>query len=82
MKKYLDYVEEDIPNIFARWSMMAVLQAIESSKAIQTHIEVCIIYASTRIRFFFNQTQLVDRFVKLVDNQVLIYLLILLLLVA
>ena len=45
MKKYLDYVEEDIPNIFARWSMMAVLQAIEASKAIQTHIEVCIIYA-------------------------------------
>lgn len=38
MKKYLDYVEEDIPNIFARWSMMAVLQAIEASKAIQTHI--------------------------------------------
>jgi len=37
MKKYLDYVEEDIPNIFARWSMMAVLQAIEASKAIQTH---------------------------------------------
>ena len=85
MKKYLDYVEEDIPNIFARWSMMAVLQAIEASKAIQTHIEVCIIYASTHnslSRFFFNQTQLVDRFVKLVDNQVLIYLLILLLLVA
>lgn len=47
MKKYLDYVEEDIPNIFARWSMMAVLQAIEASKAIQTHIRACINYICT-----------------------------------